>query len=232
MTGGTYATSGVGSPAIYSTADITVTGAELSATNSEAVVIEGGNSVTLNNVTAYGNNATLNGQSTIPTNVLIYQSMSGDAAAGNASFVMNGGTLVSGTATMFHVTNTTATIDLSDVDLVYENSGSHTLLNASADSWGTSGKNGGNVTMNLSNQDATGDIIVDSVSSLTLNLTDGSSYTGAINPSGTAGNVYVVLSDDSVWTLTADSYITAFTGSYSSVIAGLYHLYVNGLLAL
>ena len=47
VTGGTYQTAGVGSPAIYSTADITVTDATLHASASEAVVIEGGNMWTL-----------------------------------------------------------------------------------------------------------------------------------------------------------------------------------------
>ena len=48
--GGSYTANGSGSPAIYVTADITVSDAALSASNSEAVVIEGGNSVTLNGV--------------------------------------------------------------------------------------------------------------------------------------------------------------------------------------
>ena len=48
--GGTYTTSGVGSPVVYSTADITVSNAEMESTASQGVVVEGKNSVTLNNV--------------------------------------------------------------------------------------------------------------------------------------------------------------------------------------
>ena len=108
VTGGTYQTAGVGSPAIYSTADITVTDATLRASASEAVVIEGGNSVTLENVDITGSNTVLNGQSTYKTNVLIYQSMSGDAREGASEFTMTGGSMTAQTGAMFHVKHHTA----------------------------------------------------------------------------------------------------------------------------
>ena len=95
-----------------------VSGATLSATNSEAVVIEGGNSVTLNDVDITGSNATLNGQSTQKINVLIYQSMSGDASEGSSSFTMTGGAMTAETGSMFHVTNVTTTITLENVDFI------------------------------------------------------------------------------------------------------------------
>ena len=228
VTEGSYSSSGVGSPAIYSTADITVSDAVLSAANSEAVVIEGGNSVTLINSDVTGNNAKLNGQSTIKTNVLIYQSMSGDASEGSSDFTMSGGTLISETGAMFHVTNVTTTIDLTGVTIVNA-SDSNDFLIASADSWGTSGRNGGNVTLKLSDQIVNGNITVDSISSLTINAGSGTSYTGAINTSGTAGKVSVVLSDGATWTLTGDSYITSFDGDVSAVNTNGYTLYVNGV---
>lgn len=205
---------------------VTVSDATLSATYSEAVVIEGGNSVTLNNATVTGNNAMLNGQSTVPTNVLIYQSMSGDASEGASSFTMSGGTLASQTGSMFHVTNTTTTIDLAGVTLVNATDSSDFLI-ASADSWGESGRNGGNVTVNLSNQSANGNITVDQVSSVTLNIKDSSSYTGAISSSGTAN---VSLEPGSTWTLTGDSYVTSLTGDTSGIDLNGHALYVNGVL--
>ena len=205
VTNGTYDTTGVGSPAIYSTADITVSDATLSATNSEAVVIEGGNSVTLQNVDITGSNATLNGQSTQKTNVLIYQSMSGDASDGSSAFTMTGGTMTAETGSMFHVTNVTTTITLEDVDFTYA-SDSNVFLDASADSWGSSGRNGGNVTLNLVNQDITGAILTDSSSS-----------------------VSVILDAGSTWTLTGDSYVSSFNGDLSNVNLNGYTLYVNGV---
>ncbi len=204
VSGGDFSTAGVGSPAIYSTADITVSDATLSATNSEAVVIEGGNSVTLENVQITGSNATLNGQSTQKTNVLIYQSMSGDASEGSSTFTMNGGAMTAVTGSMFHVTNVTTTITLENVDFTYAEDSS-VFLDASADSWGTSGKNGGNVTLNLRNQEITGAILSDEVSSVTLTM-----------------------DSDSTWTLTGDSYLTAFEGDLSQVNLNGYTLYVNG----
>jgi len=46
---------GYNSPAVYSTADITVSNAELTSNNSEALVIEGKNSIKLNNCDVSGN---------------------------------------------------------------------------------------------------------------------------------------------------------------------------------
>ena len=223
--GGSYETSGVGSPAIYSTADITVANATLAASSSEAVVIEGGNTVSLTDVAISGNDAVLNGQSTVNTNVLIYQSMSGDAADGNSSFTMTGGSMTAETGDMFHVTNVTTEITLSNVEFT---TASDVFLTATADSWGKSGSNGGHVTLNLSEQTVTGDMVVDEVSSLSLNLNTGASYTGAINPTGAAGTVTVTLAEGAAWTLTADSYVTAFNGSLSQVNLNGYTLYVNG----
>ena len=205
VSGGSYDTTGVGSPAIYSTADITVSDATLSASSSEAVVIEGGNTVSLNNVNITGSNTKLNGQSTVKTNVLIYQSMSGDASDGASSFTMTDGVMIAETGAMFHVTNTTTTINLENVDFTYA-SDSNVFLDASADSWGTTGSNGGNVTLNLKNQDITGAILSDSVSSVTVNL-----------------------DDDSSWTLTGDSSVASFSGDLSNVNLNGYTLYVNGV---
>ena len=227
VTEGSYSASGMGSPAVYSTADITVSNATLTASASEAVVIEGGNSVTLNNATASGNNSRLNGQSTVKTNVLIYQSMSGDASEGASEFTMNGGSMTAETGTMFHVTNVTTTINLSGVDFTYA-ADSDSFLSLSADAWGTAGKNGGNATVNLDAQTVQGAITVDSVSSLTLNAANGSSYTGAINTSGAAGTVDVTLESGSTWTLTGDSYITSLSGDTSGIDLNGYSLYVGG----
>ena len=195
----------------------------LSASTSEAVVIEGGNSVTITNSTVTGNNSKLNGQSTVATNVLIYQSMSGDASEGASTFTMTGGSLTAETGSMFHVTNVTTTINLSNVTLNYA---SDDLLILSADSWGTSGKNGGNATVNLDDQEVEGKITVDSVSSLKLNITNGSDYTGSIANSGTAT---VYLENGSTWTLTGDSYVTSISGDLSGLNLNGYKLYVNGV---
>ena len=63
VTGGSYTTDGKGSPVIYSTADITVSDTQMESTASQGVVVEGKNSVTLNNVDLVANNNTKNSNS-------------------------------------------------------------------------------------------------------------------------------------------------------------------------
>ena len=84
VTGGEYETEGKGSPAVYSTADITVNDAVLRSGSSEGVVVEGKNSVALNNVTLYADHNQHNSNKSDHFNaVMIYQSMSGAEATGN-----------------------------------------------------------------------------------------------------------------------------------------------------
>jgi hypothetical protein len=237
INGGTYTTSGSsGAPAIYSTADITATGAVLTANDSEAVVVEGFNSVTLNNCTVTGNMSGTYGSSGDNVhNVMLYQSMSGDAETGTSSFMMTGGSLVSKNGDMFYVTNTSSVITLSGVKLTL--AGGANLLtvagNNSSRGWGTAGKNGGTCAFMLSGQTLSGTIAVDAISKLDMQLTDSSSFSGAINPDGTAASALsVTLGADSTWTLTADSYITSFTGSMGNVVTNGHTLYINGTAAL
>jgi len=232
--GGTYTTSGSsGAPAVYSTADITVSNATLTANDSEAVVVEGLNSVTLTDCDVTGNMdgtyAETNNENI--HNIMLYQSMSGDAEVGTSSFTMTGGTLVSLNGDMFYVTNTNSVINLSGVDVTLAD-GTYLLRvsgNSSSRGWGTAGANGGNATFNLSGQTLAGDIYVDAISTLAMNLADSSSFTGAINAGGTqAGALSVTIDESSTWTLTGDSYITAFNGSLDNVVTNGFKLYVNG----
>ncbi|MBR4762498.1 MAG: hypothetical protein IK086_07670, partial [Clostridia bacterium] len=232
--GGTYASNGLGSPAIYSTADITVSNATLVSNLSEGVCIEGLNSITLNNCELTANNTKRNGNATFLDSIMIYQSMSGDAASGTSTFTMNGGTLKSKSGHVFHVTNTNAVINLSGVNIINEDSDS-ILLSVCDDGW----SGGSNVAaLNASNQTLKGAILVGSNSTLTLKLSDSSTFTGYINGKITnasgkavstdAGTVSVTLESGCTWTLTGDSYVTSFTGDAASVINNGYTLYVNG----
>ena len=228
VTGGSYTTDGTGSPVIYSTADITVSDAEMESTASQGVVVEGKNSVTLNNVNLTASNVTKNSdKSDWYQAVMIYQSMSGDAAEGLASFAMNGGSLTNLNGDVFFVNNTSATIDLTGAAIVNEDE-EGVFLRAAAAGWGSEGSNGGHVTMTAAQQQIDGDMLVDEVSTLNLYLTGSSSFTGAINPSGAAGDVYVEIEDGSTWTLTGDSYITSLTCSAGSINLNGHKLYVNG----
>ncbi|KAF5086830.1 hypothetical protein [Methanobacterium aggregans] len=95
--------------------------------------------------------------------------------------------------------------------------GNSTLLKAGADSWGTSGSNGANVTLNAKKQVLSGSVEADSISSLTLNILDGSKLTATINANNTAQSVVLNLSSDSTWTVTGNSYLTGLTDADSSL---------------
>ena len=88
--GGSYTSSGTGSPAVYCTADIEVNDAKLTAENSEAVCIEGLNSLSLTGCDLFGH-IQENEQNDCDWTVILYQSMSGDSEVGNAVFNMTGG---------------------------------------------------------------------------------------------------------------------------------------------
>ena len=232
--GGTYTSNGLGSPAIYSTADITVSNAALTSNLSEGVCIEGLNSITLNNCELAADNTKCNGNATFLDSIMIYQSMSGDADSGTSHFTMTGGSLTSKSGHVFHVTNTNAVITLEGVDILNEDT-ENILLSVCADGW----SGGSNVAaLKAAAQKLDGAVKVGSDSSLTLELTDGSTFEGYIDGNITnakgdtvsteAGAVSVTLDDSSTWTLTGDSYVTEFNGNAANVISNGYTLYVNG----
>ena len=232
--GGTYTSSGLGSPAIYSTADINIKNATLVSNLSEGVCIEGKNSITLTDCDLTANNTKCNGNATFLDTIMIYQSMSGDADSGTSAFTMSGGTLTSKNGHVFHVTNTNAIITLTDVTIVNEDT-SNALLSVCDDGW----SGAGNIaTLNADNQKLEGAILVGSNASLTLNLTNGSVLTGYVDGnitnakgntvSTSAGTVNVTIDSTSTWNLTADTYVTSFNGNASNVISNGYTLYVNG----
>ena len=231
--GGTYTTDGLGSPAIYSTADITAKNASLVSNLSEGVCIEGMNSITLENCDLTANNTRCNGHATFHDTIMIYQSMSGDADSGTSSFTMTGGSLTSLSGHMFHVTNTHAVITLSGVRLV--NEGSDVILSVCSDGW----SGASNIAELVADaQSLSGTILVGSDSSLSLVLRNGSSFVGCVsgeieNANGVAvsaevGTVSVTLDGTSTWTLTADTYISSFEGDAACVTGNGYTLYVNG----
>jgi hypothetical protein len=232
--GGSYTSSGQGSPVIYSTADITVSDAVLTSNMSEGAVIEGKNSITLNNCQMTVSNTRRNSHAQFLDGIMLFQSFSGDAATGNSHFTMNGGTLTNRQGHLIHVTNTNAIITLNGVKLVNDDP-AKVLLSVCADGW----KGAGNkATLNATGQQLEGNILVGSDSELTLTLSDGSTFTGCIGGnitnaegntvSSETGKVDVTLGDGCIWNLTADTYITSFTGDASRIKSSGHRLFVNG----
>ena len=189
---GTYQTDGVGSPSIYSTANITVKNAKLIANKSEGVVIEGKNSVTLEDVELTDTNSELNGKSTTYKNIFLYQSMSGDASDGKATFTAKNSKITTNKGDTLYVTNTDATINLSN-NTITNTDKTGNFLRCQKDSWGNSGSNGGNVKLNMSKQTAKGNIVVDEVSTLEMTMEDESVYEGTINSDNKAKSIKLVL---------------------------------------
>ena len=191
--GGTYTSRGTGSPAVYCTADITVNNAALTAENSEAVCIEGLNSLSLTSCSLSGN---------IPENEQNDCSLTS----------LNGG--------LFYTTNTESSFYLKDVDITYSQSNDFFLKctgNANKRGWGQSGNNGADCNFTAHSQEMSGDILWDSISNLNLKLTNGTILTGAIlqdeTNAGDGGNgtCNVTIDALSAWTVTGNSTVTSLT---------------------
>ena len=215
--GGNYVSNGVGSPAIYSTADIAVSNASLTANGSEAVCIEGLNSIHLYDCDLTGNMSDLD-QNDNTWTVILYQSMSGDSEVGNSTFQMDGGSLTSENGGVFYTTNTESTITLNNVDINYNDENEFFLQctgNTNQRGWGQSGANGADCHFTGISQDMQGNVIWDSISDLDFYLTDGSSLTGAVvddeSYAGEGGEGYcnVYISADSTWTVTGASTVSS-----------------------
>lgn len=220
--GGTFLTEGSGSPAIYSTADISVSDAQLQAEHSEGAVIEGKNKIALTDCTLEGAmdaNRKMGNRSFAEENVhtvMIYQSMSGDAEQGTSSFSMEGGKLIGHHGDLFYVTNTDCTIHLKGVELTNLDP-QGTLLrvagNSASRGWGTAGRNGGKAQVTAKDQKLQGRILVDTISQLDLTLKKGTTFKGTIeqvkNTSGEAtGSINVTVAKGATWELTGDSTVT------------------------
>lgn len=221
VTGGSYTSNGYNSPAVYSTAAITVKNAKLTANNSESLVIEGKNSIALENCTVSGNMSSTKGSSSLENvhTVMIYQSMSGDADVGTSEFSMTGGSLIGKNGDLFYITNTHCILTLSGVTLKNEDPDGYLLRvvgNSASHGWGTAGSNGAQVEFTADAQTLEGNILVDTISTLDLTLQNGSSFTGTINivdnaegGAAVSDNPVVTIGSGCTWTLTGDCTITS-----------------------
>ena len=221
VTGGSYTSNGLNSPAVYSTADISVSDAVLTANHSEALVIEGQNAITLENCQVTGSMDETGGSSAEENvhGVMIYQSMSGDAQVGTSRFTMTGGSLTNANGDLIYVTNTHSIIALSDVTLENQDPEGALLRvvgNSAKWGWGTAGANGAQVELTTEDQTLEGNIVVDSISTLDLTLGSGTDFTGTVNivdnaqgGAAVSDNAVVTVAEGATWTLTGDCVITS-----------------------
>ncbi|MBR2571306.1 MAG: hypothetical protein IKE30_04180 [Clostridia bacterium] len=213
--GGTYTSGGIGSPAVYVTADITIHGAELTATGSEALCLEGRNSVRLYDCVLSGDMPE-NEQNDTTWNVILYQSMSGDSEVGKGSFEMVGGKLISNSGGVFYTTNTESSFVISGVEIEAQE-GAYLLRaagNRNSRGWGTAGSNGADCVFTAIDQEMAGDVQWDSISALDLYLLEGSAWSGAFVQDescageGGDGGAVLTIDESSCWIVTGNSALT------------------------
>lgn len=226
--GGSYITEN-GTGAVYCTADITIHDAYLYTGASEAVAIEGKNTVRLFDCDLTGNMQPIELNDNRVWNIIVYQSMSGDSSIGTSEYDMIGGSLTCNAGPVILNTNTASYITFKDVDVSYSDETTYWLQvtgNSSSRTWGTAGKNGADSTFSAYEQEMQGDVVYDTISELDFYMLDGSALTGAIlcddsyNGGYTGdGLMNLWIDADSVWTVTGDSVITG-TLSLEGTIAG------------
>jgi len=192
-------TSGEGSPIFYSTGEIEAEYTTGFSGQSEIGVIEGKNKLSI-----AGGSYTCGGAN----GFMLYQSTSGDAEDGTAMLSsLNAKYTTTGNGSFIYVTNTDASISLSDDEI---NAKSDVFLTAfgnnSERGWGMPGENGATVAIVSKGTKINGDICCDEISSVDFSLGSGS-FTGAIDKEN-AGSVSLKLYGK--WNVTADSYVETF----------------------
>ena len=215
-------TEGSGSPLLYSTGDIEVDNVIGTASGSQIAGMEGLNTILIYNSDLTSTMTDATGSDPIADGIIIYQSTSGDAetTTGETAVFQTVDSTLSSSITsgaMFYVTNTEANIFLSGTVLDFDSDNVKLMYIAGndANSWGTAGSNGGTVTFTAKGEILTGDITVDTISSLDYYLLENTSYTGAmeietnsVNTNATDAPITVSIDSTSKWVVTGDSTIS------------------------
>ena len=221
-----YTSNWIWSPAIYSTANITAKNTKLTSTKSEWIIIEWKNSVKIFNSTLTDTNTTLNWQSTTYKNIFLYQSMSGDADEWTASFSATECKIITNKWDTIYVTNTKAEIVLENNEIINND---WDFLRIEWAAWGKQGSNWWDVSLNLINQKVQWDIVIDSISSLSITLSEWSSFQWAINLDNQSQDISIKLDSTSTWTLDSDSYISSLESDaewYNNINLNGHTLYI------
>lgn len=229
-------TSGAGSPCIYSTGNINIDYSYGTALASAIAVIEGKNSINIKNSNFVANGYGRDENGIDNCGIMIYQSMSGDAAEGVGTFSVSNSNLsilekssVYKIAPMFFSTNTDAIINIENTKLSF---GSNILLKVTGNSgeWGKQGENGSNVEFNANNQELRGDIILDEISQVDISISNNSKLTSSINKDNIGKYIKIKLDKTSILSLTSDSYISCIEdelADFSNIYSNGYNIYYN-----
>ena len=220
--GATLSTAGSGSPLIYSTGDIEVTNATGTATGSQIAGMEGLNTILISDSDLTSTQTQATASDPVADGIIIYQSTSGDAESTTgeaATFQVVDSTLTSAieSGSMFYLTNTTVDVLVQNTTLDFDSSAAKLIYAAGndANNWGTAGSNGATVSFTARDEEMSGDVVADTISSVDLYLLDKSTWTGAAsieenaNGSTSEAPITVNVESGSTWVVTADSTVSA-----------------------
>ena len=220
--GATLSTAGSGSPLIYSTGDIEVTNATGTSTGSQIAGMEGLNTILISNSDLTSTQTQATASDPVADGIIIYQSTSGDAESTTgeaATFQAVDSTLTSAieSGSMFYLTNTTADVLVQNTTLDFDSDAADLIYAAGndANNWGTAGSNGATVSFTARDEEMSGDVVADTISSVDLFLLDNSTWTGATsieenaNGSTSEAPITVNVESGSTWVVTADSTVSA-----------------------
>lgn len=149
--------------------------------------------------------------------------MSGDSDTGTSEFNAKDSEIITNNGDSFYVTNTKAIINLENNSIV-NNDADGNLLRIQKDSWGSNGNNSGDVVFKLSNQKVYGNIVVDDISKLEMNLSNGSYWEGSTN----GNDITLNLDNNSKIKLTGDCHIKSLNRDSTNIDFYGHKLYVDG----
>lgn len=220
--GGTISIEGSGSPIVYSTGDIEVSDVTGTASESQLVGMEGLITVLIRNSTLSSSQTGKTASDPVADGVIIYQSTSGDAESTTgeaATFQAVDSKLSSAiqSDSIFYLTNTSADVVLKNTELDFASSAARLLYAAGndANNWGQAGSNGATVKFTGIGQQLADDVVADTISSVDLHLTEGTTWAGAAsieqNAAGSTSDAPMTVNIDgsSQWTVTADSTVSS-----------------------
>lgn len=207
-----------------------ISASNVTSTISDISVIKSGDSKGGDNTSFYGTNSAIiakDGANLTLKNINVTTNATG----------ANGVFCYGGSATTNNSSNDGTSLTISDsvINTTKDNSGgimtNGNFLRIQKDSWGNKGSNGGIVNFIMSNQKASGSIVVDSISTLDLYVKNSSYFEDSINNENTAKSVKLILDNSSSIKLTTDSYVTSFENAdktNNNINFNGYKLYVNG----
>lgn len=178
--------------ALYINGDATVIDSIISANKSDAIFIENSGILKIEN-------------SEITTDKITILRSNEITSELPATLTINGGKIISKNI-LFDIFNNKTIINLSNVKI----NPSEVLLKTSKKEDNKTNLPGSTIELNGNNQTLVGDIIIDSISSLSINLRSSSKLKSGINSDHIAKNISLNLSADSTITLTNDAYIHSF----------------------